>query len=113
MGIELEGAIVKDYLLVQFQAVEHAVLDVDPDKVGLCGGDELSDKGAGDAVGDAHEGFAGVGLGVFERLAEIAWVGEHGGAIWGFGVESRLLAVGLEVCHFGKLVSGVWKGGGV
>lgn len=87
------------HVLMQLEALEHAMLGVDPGEVSLDAGDQLGHKGAGDAVADVHERLAGVCLGVFEGLAEVAWVGEHGGAVGCWGVEVFLLGVGLIIYH--------------
>lgn len=84
---------------MQLQTVEHAVLDVDEDEVRFGGSNELRHECARYAMGYAHKGFARICVCIFERLPEIARIGEHRRAVRCIGVELFLLAVGLEVCH--------------
>jgi hypothetical protein len=84
---------------MQLQAVEHAMLDIDPDEVWLGGGNHLRDERARDTMSNAHEGLAGICLCVCEGFLEITRVGEHSSSVWCNGMELFLLAVRLEVCH--------------
>lgn len=72
------------------------MLDIDKQKIRLRTGYHLGHKRARDAVCDAHEAFAGVGLGVFERLPEVGWLGEHSRAVGGVRMQRGLSAVGDE-----------------
>jgi hypothetical protein len=87
--------------IIQLQPIEHAMLDIYPDEIWLRGSNHLGDEGTRDTMCDAHQRLAGIFLGVFEGLPQVAGLGEGRGAVWGFGVEFWLLAVGGEVCHPG------------
>ena len=84
---------------MQFEPVEHAVLNIDPDEIGLCGCEELSDKGTRDAVGNTEERFGWVCIGVLECLTKVARVCEHGSTVGCLRMQMELLAEGLVFCH--------------
>lgn len=79
--------------IVESRAVIDAVLDVDPDKVGLGRRQQLGDEHARDSLGNAEKGLDGIGLCVFERLLEVCWLRQQGRPVWGPDVGRRLLEV--------------------
>jgi hypothetical protein len=84
---------------MEFQAVEHAVLNIDPDEVRLCGSDELGHECAWNAMGYSHEGFAGICLRVCKSFPEVTGMGECGRTVGCIRMEVLLLAVGCKVRH--------------
>jgi hypothetical protein len=99
-------------LLVQFEPVEHAMLNIYPDEVGLCGCEKLSHKCARDTVSDTEQCLCWVCLSVLQSFLQISRICEHSRTVGCLSMQVRLLAVGLEFGHCGEKCLDVAVAGG-
>lgn len=90
---------------MQLEPVEHAMLNIYPDEVGLCRCEKLGHECAWDTVSDSEQCLCWICLGVSQGLSEVSRVCEHSSTVGCLSMQMRLLAVGLVFCHRVDLVA--------